>query len=114
MNDLVGRTQGHVEEVGKRYTWNPIEERHHIANLVKFLDRICGDIQMLLGTNDADFFAVVEGLAEERNVLEAEKGNFLLLNELFAKRIFRLHIEAALPKNGTDKGTLFKMRLDLL
>ena len=76
-------------------------------------DRVRSCVEVLLRPDDVHFFAVVDHLAQERNVLQTEHSEVIVLN-VVAEDEFRLQVEAALAKDRTYVGAFQEVRLDLL
>lgn len=70
---------------------------------------------MLLGPYDIDLFAVVESLADEGNVLEAEEGEVAAQDFVdTAKCTLRLPVECALAKDGSQEAPVRQVLLYLI
>ena len=70
-------------------------------------------IQMLLGPDDVDIFAIVDYLTEEWDILKREDSQVLLL-DVITEYETGLHIESSLTEDGTYIGTMFQVGLNLL
>lgn len=70
---------------------------------------------MLLGPYDIDFFPVVESLADEGDILEAEKGD-VAADDLIgtAKCTLRLPVECALAEDGAEEAPIRQVLLYLI
>ena len=99
VNNLVARAQGQVQEGGDGHAGHEEGLRESIADIVDLFNRVRSRIQRLLRTDDPDVLAVVDDLADEGNVLEAENSEALLPDQVLSEDVVRLPIKGTLPKD---------------
>lgn len=75
MDDLVRWGQGEVKEAWDGDGGDAVGQRHRGADVVAAFQRITSQVEMLLWPDDVDLLAVVERLADERNVHQTEQSN---------------------------------------
>ena len=112
MNDLIRWRECHVQEARYGDGRDAVSEGHSAANVVNFLERIAGQVEVLLGPDDIDFFAVVESLADERDILQTEEG-YVAADNLVdtAKCTLRLPVECALAEDGAKEASIRQVLL---
>jgi hypothetical protein len=103
MNDLVRRSESEVKEAWDRDGWDGVGQRHRRADVVYTFQRVTRQVQVLLGPNDVDFLAVVESLANERDVHETEKGDVAASQLLWTpESVLGLPVKGSLAEYRAD------------
>ena len=111
--DLVRGSKCQVEEPGDGYGRDAVGERHRVADIVDFLQRVACDVQVLLWSNDIHLFSIVEGLANKRHVLHAEKSD-IFPHEFSGttERKLSLPIKGTLSKNRSHQAVVLQKWLN--
>ena len=78
------------------------------------LERVTCQVEVLLGPNDVDLFAVVESLADERHVHETEESDVAAGDLLGATHgVGGLPVEGALTEDRSEHATVLDERFDV-
>lgn len=113
MNDLIAWAQSQIQE---RWNWNAWQEEalaESIADVMQIRDWISGSIECSLWSNNVDIFSVSNSFANEWHILKTENGKFFLLNQIFTKDEFGLHIEGALSEDCANESSFLDVLLNL-
>ena len=115
MNDLIRRCECHVQEARDGDGRDAVGEGHSAANVVHFLKRVAGQVEVLLWPYDIDFFPVVESLADEGNILQTEEGDVAAVDLVdTSKCTLRLPVERALAEDGAEEAPIWQVLLYLV
>ena len=74
---------------------------------------VCSHVEVFLGPNDVDIFAVVNCLAQEGHILQGKYGEVLVL-DVIPQHILGLQIKATLPEYCAHVCAILKEGLYLL
>lgn len=79
------------------------------------LERVAGDVEVLLRSDDVNFFSIVESFADEGDVLETEESN-VASHELIgaAEGVLGLPVEGTLPEDRAKEAVVFQEGLDVV
>jgi len=115
VDDLIRGGQRQVKEAWDRNGRDTVCQGHCVAAVVHFLERVACDVEVLLGSNDVHLFAVVESLADEGHILQAEKGDVPLHEFSGATECeLSLPVKGALSEDRSEKAVIGQIWLDFV